>query len=157
MIKKEFVINEVIKVLEAKEIELDASIEQTLGQLKNAPTAMESHSDTSRFQLDIILQNLRKRKKDLTEYKRSLKNYNGEKSDTSSAGSLILLEADKPYLYLLLPSGAGFTEIKIESEEIIVLGLDTLLGGQLLGLKTGDCVSLKLPKGEINGSIKSIL
>ncbi len=152
---KHLILEKVINLFNDKVSAVDAEIKEAREQVKNSPTAMESHSDTSRFQFSILLQNLQKRKDELMQVADQLTRITLETGKYAQIGSVVALDCGDPS-YFLLPKGAGFLEFEIGSTKVIAIGVDTIWGKSLNGHKAGDSFTIKLPKGEKEQKIRSI-
>jgi hypothetical protein len=152
---KHLILEKVINLFNDKILAVDVEIKEVQEQVKNSPTAMESHSDTSRFQSGVLLQNLQRRKEELIKVIDQLTRMTLETREYTRIGSIIALDSED-LLYLLLPQGAGFLEFEIEGIKVVAIGVDTILGKSLNGHKIGDDFTISLPRGEKNRKIKSI-
>ncbi len=152
---KQLILEKVINKFNDKISAVTAEIKDVQEQVKNSPTAMESHSDTSRFQSGVLLQNLQKRKDELMQVADQLTRITLETGKCAQIGSVIALDRGDS-LYLLLPKGAGFLEFEIGNARVVAIGVDTIWGKSLNGHKAGDSFTIKLPKGEKEQKIRSI-
>ncbi len=152
---KQLILEKVIDLFNNKISAVDVEIKEVQEQVKSSPTAMESHSDTSRFQSGTLLQNLQRRKGELIKAINQLTRMTLETRECAHVGSIVALDSEDP-LYLLLPQGADFLEFEIEGIKVVAIGADTILGKSLNGHKIGDSFTINLPKGEKKRKIKSI-
>ncbi len=152
---KQLILEKVIDIFNDKISAVAAEIKEAQEQVKSSPTAMESHSDTSRFQSDVLLQNLQRRRGELIKIVDQLTKMTLETGECAHIGSIVALDSED-LLYLLLPQGADFLEFEIGGIKVVAIGADTILGKSLNGRKIGDSFTTSLPKGEKKRKIKSI-
>ncbi len=139
---KKALVEKVVEKLQKEVDELEKNILSMRKAAVEAPGAMQSHSDTTKFQMNAL--------KDDIEKQLSVKNGELEileKFEIISTipkkeiceGSLIKIrDGEKEINYLFLKGGSG---IQIEDElgnRIIVIGENSPIGKNLLGKKIGD-------------------
>jgi len=151
---KKALIEKVVEKLQKEVSELEANITSMHQAAIDAPSAMQSHSDTTKFQMNAL--------KDDVEKQLSTKNGELEMlekfeimpitpSKEIRSGSLIKIkDGEKEINYFFLDGGSG---IQIEDESknmIIVVGGNSPMGNALLGKKVGDEVVTQFRSKERN-------
>ena len=106
-----------------------------------APGAMESHSDTSKFQFDLMSSKIAEK---VSEFDKLLKykfDDDVEPESVVGVGSLIQIrENDKTIYHLIAPKGGGDVGLLVEDTVIAAVSVDSPLGNSLLGKRVGDVV-----------------
>jgi transcription elongation GreA/GreB family factor len=114
------------KYLGQKKQELSKALEKAREARDGAPSAMESHSDTSRSQNERLVSALEEELKEIESYVSKI-----------NPLSLVYLEVKINYeikKLLMVPTGLGGAEI----DGIRLLSIDSPLGKQVFGKKEGD-------------------
>jgi transcription elongation GreA/GreB family factor len=155
--KKEL-FNLVTERLTREKNELEDSFKKTHQAAIEAPSAMQSHSDTTKFQMNIAADKIRSL---ISEKEKALQILNdlqksivsATKDKTIQVGSVVTIqdEQKKTKHVLMLPHCAG-VEITHNSIPISVISPDAPLGASLLKKKIGDIASLQI--GDTNKQIK---
>lgn len=146
---KKTLITEVIKELEIQKLQIEEGLKTTLKSAAEAPSAMQSHSDTTRSQMHRLAEELRN---SLTEKERAisaLRNLPEEqlqRSEVVQIGSVVEVQesGDKRSFYFILPEGGG-TEVKNEKQRIVVITSRTPLAAVLFGKKKGNIAKFQIP------------
>lgn len=115
---------------------------------KDAPSAMQSHSDTSRFQFNTLAENIDIQIQKLDEAVALIKE-SGEKSVKTEIGAFVAIKENnrKKYFYLV-PEGAGGFEVKRDRSIIRALAINSPIGKYFFGKKIGDKIMMNLPAGK---------
>jgi len=120
----------------------------------DAPGAMQSHSDTTKFQMNSLADTLRQLIKEKEEAIDNLNSFPPDKLNFSSIiqiGSVIEIKEDKNIkYYFILPVGGGI-KIKQNNKIITVITPDTPIVAALQGKKKNDKINF-----EIENIIKEI-
>jgi len=141
---KNSVLENLIKVRE----NLIKSREEYKEAAKDAPGAMQSHSDTSKFQFNILADNIASQLQKLDDAVILLREY-GEKSTEAEIGAFLKIKENGEIRYFyLVPEGAGGFKVKMDSIDIQVLAVNSLVGKAFLFKKTGQEFELQLPAGK---------
>ena len=145
----------VIEALGKEAGELDASFKAAKQASVEAPGAMESHSDTTKFQMSQLAGNisdmLQQKElaiKTLTEFAESRKYEIGE-TGTVRFGSLVRAKIDGGEIkqYFVLPAGGG-TRIQFGEKNVLVVSPPAPIAVALLNRKVGEKTELQLPAGK---------
>ena len=149
---REKLFHKILEILE-KEIQILSEGSKTaLKESKEAPGAMQSHSDTTKFEMKRMEENINKRigeKKKLIEDIKGILNHEENFSEIKQ-GSVIEIEKEgEKKFYIYLKSGGGI-KINEGGNEFIVVSDESPLGKILFGKKRGD-------EFEFNGKKMNIL
>jgi hypothetical protein len=138
----------VIETLTQREESTKQSLEITRQAAIDAPGAMQSHSDTTKWQMSqragAIGQSLCETQKGLGELKRLMSHL-----PSITRGSVYaIIEVDNlddgsRAKYFLLPAGGGNT-YEVEGEEITILNINAPLARVFIGSVAGDEVEIKI-------------
>ncbi|MFH1654332.1 MAG: GreA/GreB family elongation factor [Pseudomonadota bacterium] len=149
--KKHKIILSVIEKLTEERGRIEASLKAARQAAVDAPGAMQSHSDTTKFQMGILADNIAKTLEDKKLAIQELTMFAGRRAyHTSSVniklGSLVHVKTNdgEIKLYFILPAGSG-TEIMDENRHFFVIGPSAPIAAVLLGKSEGDTVTLRLP------------
>ena len=125
--------------------ELKTSLGNTEQDAINSPGAMQSHSDTSKFQLSNLALGLKKRVIEAEESLSILNNLPRDSSDEISIGSFFVLEDTKTKNrtnYFLI-SRYGGEWIEVNGEEVLLISEEAPLINNVLGKRQGDKASFR--------------
>lgn len=110
-----------------------------------APGAMESHSDTSKFQIGAVSGNLAEHLVKLDKSISCLKEGKDAVSNIIEEGAIIKIkDSGHVITYYLVPDGAGGQDLEIDNEKIKTITASTPLGKSILNKKVGDSVELAI-------------
>ncbi len=113
-----------------------------------ALSAMQSHSDTTKFQTGKLAENIENQLEKIESIIFALSQLGDKKSDSVQIGSLVeLKENDKHSSLLIVPDGAGGEIIKNNDGTIQIVAIESPLGKTLALKKMGDCVEFEAPSG----------
>ncbi len=152
MDKKE-IIRGIIKELERQKSEIDAGLRSTKQAAKDSPSAMESHSDTTRNQMQTLARNLKtmaeEKEAAIVSLKRTFVS-NSERFGTAKEGAVVETEFEngEKKRYLIVPEGGAGVYVDENGVQIISITLGTPLGAALVGKKTGEFATLVGKNGE---------
>ncbi len=141
-ISKQEILKEVILLLSENVEMAEKSLNEMNSNINDAPRAMESHSDTTRFQLTAIVKIMEdtflKKSKELKNLKRFEKGYvNSIENNDVKIGSLISIKKNNLIEnYFIIPAGSGLKVVKGDIKIICVTPF-TPLGRILLAKKKG--------------------
>lgn len=143
---RELITSKIIDILSERLNNLKESLKETEDSERQAPSAMESHSDTSRFQLGQLADNLRILIKNIEKVIKEI-----EKTKTTEGcvgqGSIVKIEEGGNELYYYIsPMGLGESFL-IEGKEFRVISVNTPIAKCLSEKKVGENVEIKTPNG----------
>lgn len=159
------ILKKVIEMFEVKVSQVERSLTDLIDSINNAPGAMQSHSDTTRFQLSRVFEASNKsyieKKDDLANLKSFLEKGFNSQTETIMIGSIFTLskQNDKgknvEENYFMLPTGSG---IKIELEGLSFLSVTPIspLGKILIGKKKGEVFLFGVGKFRKKITVKEI-
>jgi hypothetical protein len=111
--------------------------------INDAPGAMQSHSDTTRFQLTSIVDGLEKsyqeKSKELELLNQFLQtDFNNSKFDISVIGSVVTIKKSNNLLenYFIVPGGSGI-KVDYNGKKIVCITPASPLGKAIIGKKKG--------------------
>ncbi len=134
-----------IEKIKEEQLKLERTIEELQKHKKDAPTAMESNSDRTRYELEAQQNSFRVMIEDYTHAITQLKSLEINEHDQNviQLGSLITLQNKEQILktYFLVPQSKGI-RFEYEGRLIILCSPDTPLGGMLTGKKKGDVIEI---------------
>ncbi|MBN2519053.1 MAG: hypothetical protein JXB17_00990 [Bacteroidales bacterium] len=146
MDKKEIIKKAII--LLTNEIEkIESAIESEYKSYRDAPSAMQSWSDTTRSQKEDLIFELNKqiyKKRLLLDQLRSV---DISPHEFIKLGSLIELEQDNEKLFYFIIPGIITETIKNENTNIIPISPNSIVANSLYNHKSGDLISIKVPAG----------
>ncbi|MFA6352924.1 MAG: GreA/GreB family elongation factor [Candidatus Paceibacterota bacterium] len=156
---KSEIIKKIISELEKRLEPLDEEIKDNHEFAIKAPGAMESHSDTSKFQFSRLAANLQSDYDKISESIKLLKKIDiNKKSNRIEEGSIIKIkEGDKILFNILLPSVGGGIIVSDGDIQITSISASSPLGKELIGKKEEDEVEIKLPSGIKSFTILEII
>lgn len=142
---KKVIIEKIIPKLEVRLTNLKESIEKAEQFAIQSPSAMQSWSDTSRFQLRSVAANLKSQRQHIEKCLQELKEIDtSKKYQKVELGALVKIKMDNRISnYFISPAGSGGEILSINKEQIRTLSLDSALAKKLLGKKSGDKIKLE--------------
>ena len=155
---KEQIIKLGIKMLKEKIVSLKEAVLKMEKQRQEAPSAMQSWSDTSRFQTGVAIENMDKERSRLEEHLDFLKSFKIDKKTEITLGSLAEvkdLEKNKAEIYFV--SLFADLELKDGGRVIKFISKDSPLIKQLLSKKAGDKASLQIGRSTRELEILSVV
>jgi hypothetical protein len=127
----------------------EQSIGKTMQAAIEAPSAMESHSDTTKFQMSTVANVMQGSYATKQQGLLALETLMANPPYISRIGSYALVEVRDDQgcdeRYFLLPAGGGGM-YEIDGEEVIVLSDRAPLASALIGHVKGDIVTVKIQK-----------
>ncbi len=117
-----------------------------------APGAMQSHSDTTKFQMNLASDQMKELVATHAQAIRILSAFlpawEPKPATTVGLGSLIKVgdDAEQERWYFLLPTGGG-TTVAVDGRSITVITPQTPITTAFLGKGTGEIVQIKTPRG----------
>lgn len=150
---KNEVVNEILQEIRKQKSEIEAGLVSIRQAAKEAPGAMESHSDTTKSQMHTLatnIENIFKEKEVVEKFLNNLLNEKNEKSNLIKLGTLVETEDQnhQKTFYLLVPNGGAGVIIQKENIRIVSISPETPLGVELSGKKSGDTMTLINKNGE---------
>ncbi|MGC9610705.1 MAG: GreA/GreB family elongation factor [Minisyncoccia bacterium] len=150
---KNEVIREILKEIRNQKSEIEAGLISTRQAAKEAPGAMESHSDTTKSQMHTLATNMEKilKEKELIEkFLENLMNAKPEENYSIKLGALTETEDQKHQktFYLIVPEGGAGVIIQKENTKVVSISPETPLGSELINKKSGDTAILRNKNGE---------
>ena len=141
---KELVLDNLIKTRE----ELAKSYESYKDAAREAPGAMQSHSDTSKFQSNILAENIAQQ---LSLFDRAIKTIKEciHKNGDVGVGALIKIKENGEIKYFyFVPEGVGGFRLEDGGNNVQVVAINTPIGKNLFGKVPGDKIEMNLPVGK---------
>jgi|GEM_PF-3110819 len=111
---KKQVIKLALEILNSKLVFLERNIKEEEEQRKNSPSAMQSWSDNTRFEKEVLISQLEREKENMKKHIRFLSNLKGKKTKLEKGA---LVEADEFYFVSVF---AGL-ELEIEGEKVFFI------------------------------------
>ncbi len=145
--EKKAILEETVRILEGNLYDVKESAKDTKERAIQAPSASESHSDTSKNQLQILSFGLDERVYMLESEVTSLRKYKiGNNLDKVVLGALVGLEnidsEEERHCYIL-PAGAG-TKIETNKGQVNIITTSAPLFAAMMGKEEGDEFVFKL-------------
>lgn len=148
---KQELIENLIKKLEQRALELKKSVDDLQSAVLNAPPATESWSDTTRFESREVIFQLIPKISNIKKCIEDLKQINLDKENKRvELGSLIKI---KNNYYLIVPETAGGEIIKTGTKNVTTVSIKSPLAKNLSNKKQGD----KIVIGESEEVISQVL
>ncbi|MEK7635928.1 MAG: GreA/GreB family elongation factor [Patescibacteria group bacterium] len=152
-IDKKCLIEAVINELKRQESEIENSLKATRKAAIEAPGAMQSKSDTTKFQMNILSDTLRatiSEKKNAISILSAFPESQLKLLNSVQIGAIVELQKNKEnfYFYFVLPEGGG-VEVKYDTKRITIITPKTPIARSLIGKNEGDLVEFKTPTGII--------
>ncbi|MEK7506937.1 MAG: GreA/GreB family elongation factor [Patescibacteria group bacterium] len=148
MNKRELV-EKIIRELEKQKQDVKKRYEATRQEVIDAPGAMQSHSDTSKYQLSILADKIKKsvleKEQTIQALKQLLTSRLEEKFSVAEVDALVEVKnqnQEKIY-YFIFPGGNGLETI-FKGRKIIMVSQHTPVASALLGRKVGDRVNFRV-------------
>jgi transcription elongation GreA/GreB family factor len=142
---KKALLSLVIKEIEKEKERLGLSLKEAHQAAIDAPGAMQSKSDTTKFQMNLMVDRIKSSiaEKDNAVYllKRISDSLSIIKEEVVGIGSLVNIErlGGKHNTYFILPAGGG-TSIEYEGKLITVISKNAPITSTLLNKKKGDVI-----------------
>ncbi|MBI5220874.1 MAG: GreA/GreB family elongation factor [Candidatus Liptonbacteria bacterium] len=174
---KQLVLKAILQKIREEEAELKRNLEDTRRAAQEAPGAMESHSDTTRAQMQVragelvtLIQDKELAIRELVrlQVQASGQTHNlpladrprGEYGDapageTIQPGSLVSVEREGKTAWHLVLNGSGGTVAEVDGQNVLVITPKAPLGRALLGKKAEDVAPLLIGGKEIKLKILS--
>lgn len=155
---KEIVIQKVVELLKQRVQGIERSIQQALQDAREAPSAMESHSDTSRSEKQRLAANFEQDKTKLAHVMKFVRTIDSSRAlATVQNGSLIQAQENETITWYFMIPAQGGDHLTINNEVLITLSPDSLIGKSFMGKKQNDTVKFQSPKEIRTITIKQIL
>lgn len=161
MLDKRTLLAKIIADLTAQKEELERSLEKIRRTVNEAPAPSESHSDTTRFQMSTVEQEVERsladKQRTLQTLARFVSRAMTAERDRITIGSIVNLleEGGKPVTYCILPAGGGII-VETAERAINVVTERAPLAQALLGHMIGELVCVKLPSGNRRFAITAV-
>lgn len=118
-----------------------ADVEAYKKASNEAPGAMESHSDTSKFQFNLMSDKIAEKVSGFDKLLKYKFDDGAELRGVTGIGSLIQIkEGEREIYYFIVPKGGGGVELLADNATITAISVDSPLGNSLLNKKVGDIV-----------------
>jgi transcription elongation GreA/GreB family factor len=156
---KENLIRKILEKLEKEIVELEESASSAHEASVEAPGAMQSHSDTSKFQNKVSEGNIGTMIQQKKIQSEAIKNVAlPERASDINLGACVLVEdSGIEKRYIVLPGGSGIEAWDDETlDSYMSITPDTPIGKALLGKKEGEKTSFKIGQKEKKLLIKKI-
>jgi len=140
-----------LKSLEEKIKKLEESLGMVKKQVKEAPSAMESHSDTSRFQADKIAGGIEQNLAALKKQRAVMNDVAAKKCEKPEPGAVIILK-DKDSgeeLYYFLVNGQGGDVLGVDGKKVNVISSESPLAQAGINFGPGQSFEFRERKFEI--------
>jgi len=159
---KEAAIKGIIKELERQRLELENGLKSAKRDAKESPSAMESHSDTTRNQMQTLAANIERTIKEKEMAILSLNkflNSSEKQSDTAKEFALVEIENEsgEKRFYAIVPEGGAGATIDEGGVPITSITLKTPLGIALTNKKIGETAIIQNKSGNRTIKILNIL
>lgn len=139
-VDKQHVVSALLEELKTARAAAQASYESYKKDSIEAPGAMVSHSDTSKFQFGGLANEAAEKVAQLDEVIDSLPRLKSSMVRVNESGS--------DHVYLLVPEGAGGREVRLGGENIKTVSTNSPLGKALENKKVGDVAEFVVPSGK---------
>lgn len=125
-------------------------LEETRKSVNDSPSASESHSDTSRYQLGQLALGQDLRLKETEETLKNLKNLRISSQEKIVIGTVFSLRGkdQKPRSYFMF-NGAQGVNVELDGTVITAVSVQSPLGASVLGKKKGERVAFASFEGEV--------
>ncbi|KKT88808.1 MAG: hypothetical protein UW89_C0004G0007 [Parcubacteria group bacterium GW2011_GWB1_45_10] len=141
-LNKQKIINLVLQELDKKKLELNKSVEDLRKSASESSKSMESWSDSSRTQFNMMAGALNREVATLDSAASFLKNLGGKSGLTAAPGSLVVVkESGKEKSFFLVPEGSGGFTVKVDGIEVLVVALTSPIGDILSDKRIGETVA----------------
>lgn len=156
---KKLIIEKIILRLEKRITDLEKSIKEIKKDAISSPSAMQSWSDTSRFQLGKLASNLKSSASRLKQCIKELKKIEfSKKYKKIEVGAIVKTKKNKKIcFYFISPPNSGGETFKLNNLQIIILSIDSLLAQSLINKKVGDIIKLGNEQKSQNISILEVI
>ncbi|MDO8469523.1 MAG: hypothetical protein Q7S84_00700 [bacterium] len=136
---------------------LEAQLAETQRHAGAAPSAMESHSDTTRSQLQAVVINTRSALDGKRRMRAGIAGAVASADTSVRPGSLVTITdpTHGPLTYLVLDAGGG-VETTVDGERVFVLGSATPLAKLLIGHQAGTTLMFRQATAERTLTIQTI-
>jgi len=153
MIRKEDVLNSLIKKQERMIEDLEKSYADTKQSAIDAPGSNVSHSDTTKFQLSNLVLGLERRVFEAKTALSLLRSLSIKTESVICVGSLFAVKnlSNKKNTIYLLVSAAGGEFFEVGGEEILSISKEAPIAEAVMGLKKGDKIEFRGKTLEIIG------
>jgi transcription elongation GreA/GreB family factor len=142
---KKIIIEKIIKRLKKRLKSLEKSIQETQKAVISAPSAMQSWSDTSRFQFRSQIAKLQPQATQLKNCIKKLQKLDvSRKPEKAELGVLIKIKkGDKILFYFICPPGSGAEILKLNKSQVTAISVNSPLAQKILNKKVGDKIKLE--------------
>ncbi len=142
----------VLKELEKKKFELEGSAENFRKSAGEQSKSIESWSDSSRAQFNMMAGAIRNDVKVIESATVFFKNLENNHGEVVGIGSLVAIKDDgQDKFFFIVPEGAGGFVVKVDGKEVLVIASISLIGSVLVGKKTGETAVFSAPGGPFSG------
>lgn len=124
----------------------------TRRRIIDSPSANQSHSDTSRYQLSNLALGQESRLGEIEQIAFSLRSINVSPQDKVVVGALFTLQTEgvEPRTYFMFPGAQGDI-LEVDGVPITAISFKSPLGKAALGKRRGECVTHASCRMEITG------
>jgi len=136
-VDKKLILQNLVSDLQAAKIDLERSYLSQKEEAANAPGAMQSHSDTSRYQANVIADRIRAEIDVLDKATRSLtEKVSNPNSEKDHIGTLYILSRHGgKAAYIIVPEGAGGRKVLCSESEVFSVSPESPIGRELISIK----------------------
>ncbi len=146
---KKNLVEKLIINLQERAKETKKSFESAQQAAVAAPGAMQSKSDTTKFQMSRLAENSLNAYQQIQRCISVLKEIDSSKDyQIIEVGAIVKVEEGQSEdCYFVLPSDCGNQTVEVEGEEVVAIASKSPIAQALLNKKIGDEVDVKVPTG----------
>lgn len=145
-IEKVVLIRLAVQQLESEVASFHEGIEQEKKAMQEAPSARDSHSDTTRSQKESLVGALQKQYNETHKALVALKQIGSKTSEKIGISALVEIEEDKKQVFYLIVPGASM-KLKLDDKIIQLISAASPVALSLSGHRAGDSIEVKVPAG----------
>lgn len=146
VLHKRQVLARIIAAAEANKAKLKKSLDNIQEEINEAPSAMQSHSDTSRFQTGVLKSALEDECNEAAKFLLAVKKVDVKVMPASiQVGTIAeIKEGGRSFLAIILPLPGPSERIKFRGQEIKIVTVSSPIGEALIGKRVGDTVTVRI-------------
>ncbi len=145
-IEKATLIRLAVQQLESEVASFHKGIEQEKKAMQEAPSARDSHSDTTRSQKEGLVGALQKQYNEAHKALTALKQIGSKTSEKIGISALVEIEEDKKQMFYLIVPGASM-RLMLDDKVIQLISAVSPTARALSGHRAGDTIEVKVPAG----------
>jgi transcription elongation GreA/GreB family factor len=155
-LKKKVLLEKAIANLQEEINSLEETSKNEHELMKEAPSAMQSHSDTTRSQKEALLLGYAKKIEKKQNSLAALKSLKIEHHEYVTVGSLVkIYEEEKTDYFFLIPGSSG-SILEMDGKKITILSPKSVIAQKLFDCEEGEIIKVQVPKGMREFEIISI-